>query len=51
MKLKLMILFHSWTSWSWRGVLHWPWKCTGNLLIQVVICTWSPITHITWKGE
>jgi hypothetical protein len=46
-KLQLLILFHSWKSWSWRRVLIWPRKCTGNLFIQVVICTSSPTTHIT----
>jgi hypothetical protein len=50
-KLKLMILFCPWMSWSWRRVVNWPWKCKGNLLIQAVICISSPTTHIIWKGE
>jgi hypothetical protein len=42
-----MILSRSWASCSWRGVLNWPQKCTGKLLILVVIIASSPSTHIT----
>jgi hypothetical protein len=34
-----------------KKVLNWPWKCAGNQLILVVICSSSPTSHITWKGE